>query len=181
MVQSRPGRVLNTIRRDRQQMANIARREPARGFGLDRFFNDPFFRSPLRGFWGDWPNLNTDTATILPVDITESDEELTVKASLPGYSTEEVKVHVDDGVLTIEAEHEEETTTEGDGANGNGNAPKYIRRERSFGSVRRSFTLPTDLRDGDLKAKLRNGVLTVHIPKAEAPAPTVIDVQVDED
>jgi HSP20 family protein len=184
MVQNRPGRVLNTTRRDRREMANIARREPARGFGLDRFFNDPFFRSPLRGVWGDWPSLNADTATILPVDITESDEELTVKASLPGYASDEVKVHVDEGVLTIEAEHEEETTTEddaGNGANGNGNAPKYIRRERSFGSVRRSFTLPTDLRDGDLKAKLRNGVLTVHIPKVEAPAPTVIDVQVDED
>ena len=166
-------------------MANIARREPTRGFGLDRFFNDPFFRSPLRGYWGDWPNLNTDAATILPVDITESDSELTVKASLPGYSTEEVKVHIDDGVLTIEAEHEEESTTEGaEGAeNGaaNGDAPRYIRRERSFGSVRRSFTLPTDLRDGDLKAKLRNGVLTVHIPKAEAPTPTVIDVEVDGD
>lgn len=162
-------------------MANIARREPARGFGLDRFFNDPFFRSPLRGYWGDWPNLNTDAATILPVDITESDEELTVKASLPGYSTEEVKVHIDDGVLTIEAEHEEESTTGDENGAENGNAAKYIRRERSFGSVRRSFTLPTDMRDGELKARLRNGVLTVHIPKAEAPTPTVIDVEVDED
>lgn len=159
-------------------MANIQRRDSrinGGGWGLDRVFNDPFFRSPLRAFWNDtgW----ADTSTVLPVDIAEGENELTVTASVPGYAREEISVQVDDGVLTIAAEHGEEHSDE---ANGDG-APKYIRRERSYGSVRRSFTLPTELRDSEPKAELKHGVLRIHIPKAEAPTPTVIDVKVDED
>ena len=169
--------------KDNQAMANIAKREPRRnlGLGLDRFFSDPFFRSPLRA-WGDWPAWSaTDASAILPVDIAESDEELTVTASLPGYAREEIQVQVDDGVLTIAAEHSEDTDS-GDQTNGDATGePMYIRRERRYGTVRRSFTLPHELRDSELKAELKNGVLRIHIPKAEAPAPTVVDVEVHED
>ena len=162
-------------------MANIARRRPrVPGFGVDRFFNDPFFRSPLRGVWGDWPSPSKEATASLPVDITETDEELTVKASLPGYREDEVSVLVDDGVLTIAAAHSAESTMT-DGVDDSGDAPKYIRRERSYGAVRRSFTLPTDQLDGDLKARLSNGVLTVHVPKAETPRPTTIAIEVVQD
>ena len=163
-------------------MANIARREPRlRGFRLDRIFNDPFFRSPLRGVWRDWPSAGVDAPTFLPVDIAEVEGERTVTASVPGYSSDEVTVHVDDGVLTIEAEHSEESATEEGGEETNGDTPKYIRRERRYGTARRSFKLPADMSDGDLTARLRNGVLTVHIPKVEAATPTVIDIEVHED
>ncbi len=167
----------------------LARRDPLRGrtLGLDRFFSDPFFRTPLRGFWSNGWAQTADTSTVLPVDIADSDSELTVTASVPGYDREDISVQVDDGILTIAAQHTAETTAD-DGETDEVevdevevDAPKYVRRERRYGAVRRSFTLPTDLRDSELKADLRNGVLTVHIPRVEAPAPTVIDVEVVAD
>ncbi len=130
---------------------------------------------------GTGPSAGVGAPTFLPVDIAEVEGELTVTASVPGYSSDEVKVHVDDGVLTIEAEHSEEPETEEGGEETNGTTPKYIRRERRYGTARRSFKLPADMSDGDLKARFSNGVLTVHIPRAEAVTPTVIDIEVDED
>jgi HSP20 family protein len=159
----------------------LARRDPFRGRtrGLDRFFSDPFFRTPLRGFWSNGRAQPAHTSTVLPVDIADSDSELTVTASVPGYDREDISVQVDDGILTIAAQHTAETTADdGETDEVEVDAPKYVRRERRYGAVRRSFTLPTDLRDSELKADLRNGVLTVHIPRVEAPAPTVIDVEV---
>ena len=162
----------------------LARRDPFRGrtLGLDRFFSDPFFRTPRRGFWSNGWVQTGDTSTVLPVDIADSDSELTVTASVPGYGREDISVQVDDGILTIAAQHTAETTADdGETDEVEVDAPKYVRRERRYGAVRRSFTLPTDLRDSELKADLRNGVLTVHIPRVEAPAPTLIDVEVVAD
>jgi HSP20 family protein len=157
-------------------MANIARREPVGGLSrsLDRFFHDPFLRAPLLS-WG-WADLEDNRKAILPVDVIEGDDELIVTTSLPGYDREEINVEVEDSVLTIGAEHIEESEVGGD-------EDRYLRRERRYGAVHRSFAIPADIEDGEIEAELHNGVLTLHIPRGEepVPGPNIIDVKVRED
>jgi HSP20 family protein len=102
-------------------------------------------------------------------DITEDDKEYVIKAELPDVKKEDVKVTVENGVLTIAGERrfEKEETKK-----------KYHRVERAYGSFVRSFALP-DLAEGDrVKAEFKNGMLTVHVPKSEKARTKQIEVKV---
>jgi len=91
-------------------------------------------------------------------DITEDDKEYVIKAELPDVKKEDVKVTVENGVLTIAGERKFEKEEKN---------KKYHRVERSYGSFVRSFALP-DLADADkVKAEFKDGMLTVHVPKSE--------------
>lgn len=101
------------------------------------------------------------------VDVAESDNEYLVKVELPGINKEDVKVTVQDSVLTILGEKKQETE------------PKnYHRVERSYGSFQRSFTLPTTVKADKVDATFKDGVLTIALPKAEEARPKEIDVKV---
>jgi len=101
------------------------------------------------------------------VDVAESDNEYLVKVELPGINKEDVKVTVQDSVLTILGEKKQETE------------PKnYHRVERSYGSFQRSFTLPTTVKADKVDATFKDGVLTIALPKAEEAKPKEIDVKV---
>src|SRR5712664_1978321 len=92
------------------------------------------------------------------VDIIEDDKEYLVKAELPEVRREDVKVSVENGVLTIRGERKFEREEKN---------KKYHRVERGYGSFVRSFTLP-DVADGDrVSAEFKDGVLKVHLPKSE--------------
>ena len=110
-----------------------------------------------------------DKIFIPKVDITEEDEAYLVKAELPGFPKEEVKVDVEEGVLHLRAEHKEEKEEKKD---------NYHLRERRFGSFSRSFRLPDHVAADKVEASMENGVLTVKLPKTEEAAPRRIDVQV---
>src|SRR2546423_11529406 len=102
-------------------------------------------------------------------DITEDDKEYVIKAELPDVKKEDVKVTVENGVLTIAGERkfEKEETKK-----------KYHRVERAYGSFVRSFALP-DLADPDkVKAELKDGMLMVHVPKSERAKAKQIEVKV---
>jgi HSP20 family protein len=102
-------------------------------------------------------------------DITEDDKEYVIKAELPDVKKEDVKVTVENGVLTIAGERrfEKEETKK-----------KYHRVERAYGSFVRSFALP-DLAEADkVKAEFNNGMLTVHVPKSEKAKARQIEVNV---
>lgn len=91
------------------------------------------------------------------VDVADRDNELVVTADLPGFDKEDIDVKLSGDTLQIEAQHEE-ATEEGDEA-------EYIRRERSHQTVSRSVTLPEQVREDDVTARYKNGVLTVTLPK----------------
>lgn len=96
------------------------------------------------------------------IDVTESTEELTVKAELPGVRKEAVKLTFDDGMLTIQGEKREEKREKDE-------KKQYHVYERSFGAFSRSFTVPGAIDEKRIKAEFHGGVLTVHLPKtAEA-------------
>lgn len=99
--------------------------------------------------FGDWSP---------PMDISEDDDEYTITADLPEVKKDQVKVTLDDGLLTIrgEREHKEEKRKK-----------KYHRVERSYGKYVRSFRLPDEVESDKIDANFEDGVLTVHLPKGE--------------
>ena len=103
------------------------------------------------------------------VDITEDEKEYLIKADLPEVKKEDVKVTVDDDVLTITGERKFEKEEKG---------RKYHRLERSYGKFLRSFTLPTGANGTKVSAEFKDGVLKVHLPKSENAKAKPVDVKV---
>jgi HSP20 family protein len=89
------------------------------------------------------------------IDVVREDGKLVLSADIPGIKPEEVKIQVEDDVLTVSGQHEErEEHKEKD----------YIRRERRMGSFYRSMSLPPGVDAENIKATTRDGVLEVTIP-----------------
>jgi HSP20 family protein len=103
------------------------------------------------------------------VDISEDDKEWLVKADLPEVKKEDVKVTVENGVLTITGERRFEKEDTG---------KKYHRVERSYGNFFRSFSLPEGADGGKVAADFKDGVLKVHLPKSESVKPKAVEVKV---
>jgi HSP20 family protein len=96
-----------------------------------------------------------------------NENELVVSAELPGADPDDIKVTVADKVLTLEAERKPVNLGEEDA---------FLHRERRYGSVKRSLRLPFAVRDNDIKAAYRDGVLTITLPRVEEDKPRVIKV-----
>lgn len=107
-----------------------------------------------------------------PLDITETETEYAVEASLPGVKPEDVQVTALGDTLTIRAVRKPAEMTE--------KTKMYVRRERYEGEVQRIVTLPTPIEAERVTAAYENGVLTVKIPKTEAAKPKQIRVTIEE-
>jgi HSP20 family protein len=103
------------------------------------------------------------------VDITEDEKEYLIKVELPEVKREDVKVMVQDGILTIQGERKADYEDKG---------KKYHRTERMHGTFLRSFTLPDDADETKVLAEVKDGVLKVHVPKSEKAKPRAIEVKV---
>jgi HSP20 family protein len=102
-------------------------------------------------------------------NITESDKEYLVRAELPGVGKEDVKVTVENGTITICGERKIERSSKGE---------KVHRMESFHGTFSRSFSLPADVDEKQIKAESKDGILTVHLPKTTAPATKPVEVKV---
>ena len=103
------------------------------------------------------------------VDVSETEGEYQIKAEIPDVKKENVKVTLEDGVLTIQGERKQEQEEKG---------KKYHRVERSYGSFARSFTLPDLVDEEKVKAEFKDGVLNLLLPKSENAKPKAIEVKV---
>jgi HSP20 family protein len=103
------------------------------------------------------------------MDVYETDEGIVVKAELPGVRKEDLKISVDNNVLTIRAEKKQD---------GPKDVNCYYCSERVFGTFQRSFTLPNTVDTTRVKASYRDGVLVVEVPKKEEAKPKEIQVEV---
>ena len=103
------------------------------------------------------------------VDISETEQEYQIKAEIPDVKKEDVKVTVEDGVLTIQGERKHEKEEKG---------KKYHRIERSYGSFVRTFSLPDVIEEEKVNADFKDGVLNLHLPKSEKAKPKAIEVKV---
>ena len=104
------------------------------------------------------------------VDITESETEYVIKAELPEVRKEDVKVAVNQGVLTIHGERKMEREEKN---------KKYHRVERAYGSFARSFTLPDDVQEDNIKARHKDGMLYLHLAKSESAEPKAFEIKID--
>ncbi len=102
-------------------------------------------------------------------NISETEKEYLVKVELPEVRREEVEVTVHDGVITIKGDRRFEKTDERE---------KQHRIESFYGSFARSFSLPSDVDDNLIYAESREGMLTVHLPKAEVEKAKSIEIKV---
>ena len=120
-----------------------------------------------------WQAQNREAMTVADwtptVDISETEAEYVIKAELPEVKKEDVKITVEDGVLTIQGERRRETEEK---------AKKFHRVERSYGRFVRTFTLPDSVDETGVKAVYTDGVLNLRLPKSEKAKPKQIEVKV---
>jgi HSP20 family protein len=147
-------------------MTNLTRWDPFREVGdlretMDRLFD--------RGFSRPWRLITWDTGEgLFPVDLYETDNEVVVKASLPGVKAEDVDISVTGDTLTIKGEFKEEHEEK---------KPNYHRQEHRYGSFHRVLTLPVRVDADKADATFEDGVLKLTLPKSQEVRPKTIEVK----
>lgn len=116
----------------------------------NKLFDDEFFNM----------NFSPSGTTLPSVNIKETKDDFKVEVAAPGMRKEDFRIELDNNIMTIASEHREE---EGD-KDKEGN---YTRREFSYQSFQRSFTLPSTVKGDDISAQYKDGVLNIVIPKRE--------------
>lgn len=101
------------------------------------------------------------------VDIYEEENNIVVKAEIPGMDKDAITVDVKDGVLTLKGERTDDNEVKED---------NFYRKERTYGRFERAFTLPTDVNTEEISAEYKDGVLKVTVPKPEKQKPKQITV-----
>ena len=94
----------------------------------------------------------------IPIDIAETDGELILRADLPGFEKDEIRLKVTSTTVDISAEKKKETIERG---------KTFFKQERAYGAARRVLTLPVEIKPEGAKAKFEAGVLTIEMPKVE--------------
>ncbi|MGE5378092.1 MAG: Hsp20/alpha crystallin family protein [Bacteroidota bacterium] len=146
-------------------MSNLTRWEPAREMmtlreAMDRLFDDAFTRPlSIRDGW----SMATPA-----IDMYQTDNDVVVKASIPGIKAEEVQINVTGDILTLKGEVQQEEERK--------DRAWHIREQR-FGSFERSVVLPTDVKSDKAEAVFENGILTITLPKADEVKPKTINIK----
>ena len=146
-------------------MSNLIRWEPAREMmtlreAMDRLFDDAFTRPlSLRDGW---------SASAPAIDMYQTNDEIIVKAAVPGMKADDVQINVTGELLTIKGEMKEQEEKK---------EKAWHIREQRWGSFELSVALPTVVVADQAKAEFENGILTVTLPKAEEVKPKTITVK----
>lgn len=131
---------------------------------MNRLFEDTFYRGK-----GLEEELTKGTWTP-SVDIYETQEDIVLKAELPGLEQKDISIEVRDNTLTLRGEKKFEKEVKEE---------NYHRIERSYGTFQRMFTLPDTVQQDKVKAKFKDGVLEIIMPKVEKAKPKLIKVDVE--
>ena len=103
------------------------------------------------------------------VDVQETDKEYLIKADLPEIKKDDMKIAIDEGVLSMEGERKQEKEEKN---------KKFHKVERIYGKFVRRMALPSDVDEGKVTAEFKDGVLNVHLPKAANAKPHSVDVKI---
>lgn len=120
---------------------------------LNWFFDDGFLATD--DLFGSILPLK---AVFPKVDISETDENIKVVANIPGVDPDKIEIEANEDTLTISGSVEKEKEEEGE---------KFYKFERGYGEFRRQFSLPARIDQDKITAKVKNGVLTIILPKSE--------------
>ncbi|HSL44830.1 MAG TPA: Hsp20/alpha crystallin family protein [Anaerolineales bacterium] len=145
-------------------MSNLTRWEPVREMmtlreAMDRLFDDAFTR-PINLRDGGW--------SAPAIDMYQTDDEVVVRAALPGFKADEVQINVTGDILTLRGELKQQEEKQ--------DRAWHIREHR-WGSFERSVSLPTEVTADKAVADFENGILTITLPKAEEVKPKTITVK----
>ena len=132
---------------------------------MNRLFGT-FFDTPTTAVSGNGPRR-----WVPAMDLVETDEFFVLRADLPGMTDGDVKLEVEDRVLTVAGERQAEHEDKGEG---------YYRLERASGAFSRSLTLPEGVDPEGITARFEHGVLEVRIPKPEERKPRRVAIQVGD-
>ena len=144
-------------------MTTIRRWEPMREVmtlreAMEQLYNDAFTSSS---------GLRTVTSAP-PVDVYQTDDDIVVKATLPGFTKDDVDITLTDNILTLRGKIEKEEESE---------EKSYYIREQSYDSFERSLRLPVEVDLKKVEALFEDGILTINLPKAEAVKPKSIMIK----
>jgi HSP20 family protein len=130
----------------------------------------PSYSNLFDGFFNDFPAVagNWNNA-VPPVNVTETPDSYNLELSVPGRSKEDFKVSIENGLLTISFEKKEEVKNEG---------VKSIRKEFSYQSFKRSFSLDEKIDAEKIEAKYENGLLKFVLPKKEQTKPATKQIEI---
>jgi HSP20 family protein len=144
-------------------MNYMIRRDPFREMMTLRSAMDRLFDAASLGESGEWPEF-VDT---LPLDVSETEDEYVVKASIPGIKPDDIEITYSGKTLTIKGEFKAEEEKD---------EVHYHLRERRYGAFARSLTLPAAVKSDAIEARYESGVLTLKLPKTEEIKPKKIAV-----
>jgi HSP20 family protein len=123
-----------------------------------------------RDLGSQFPSLLGEDVKWRPAaNIVENDSEYTIRADLPEVKKEDIEITVDNDTLTISGERRVEKSTENE---------KEHRRETFYGSFQRSFGLPDNVNQSEIRAETKDGVLIVHVPKTQSRKPEPVSIKV---
>ena len=103
------------------------------------------------------------------IDVMENEQEIVIKGELPGIELKNVEVLIKDNLLTLRGERKFEKEEEKE---------NYHRIERAYGAFQRVFTLPASVEQDKVKAKMRDGILEIRLPKAKKELPKKVEIEV---
>jgi HSP20 family protein len=134
---------------------------------MDKLFGE-FFETTPRRDWPLWHGLKPEI--VVPnVDMYDKKDKIVVKAELPGMTKDHIDLTISEGSLTLKGEvKKDEEVKEGD----------YYSRERSYGNFTRTIALPAAVDEANAKAKFKDGILEITLPKKEEAKPKEIKVDV---
>jgi HSP20 family protein len=127
---------------------------------LNKFFGPSLRRQLEVDGFTDWAPAT---------DVQETDKEYLLKADLPEVQKDDIKVGIEDGILTVQGERKQEKEEKN---------KKFHRIERSYGKFVRRFTVPLGIDESKVSAEFKDGVLNVRLPKSAAVKPHGLDVKV---
>ena len=149
-------------------MSNLIRWEPAREMMTLREAMDRLFDGAVSATFTRPLSLSNTAWSVPAVDMYQTDNEVVVKAALPGIKADEVQINVTGEVLTIKGETKQENETK---------EKAYHIREQRWGTFERSLVLPAEVVADKAKADFENGILTITLPKAEDVKPKSISIK----
>ncbi|NIM04902.1 MAG: Hsp20 family protein [Armatimonadetes bacterium] len=137
----------------------MRRWEPLSGLSRLHEEMDRLFEGTMRPFWPGRGEVELEGYRLPTIDLEETDEEIVLKAELPGVDKKDLNVEVLPESVSLKAETSEEKEVK---------EKAYHRRERSYRSFQRVIPLPQEVKSAKAKASFKDGLLEVHLPKAEA-------------
>ena len=149
-------------------MSTLVRWNPAFHIRPRRHFQPHSF-SHLAPYW--------DSRVAMPIDVKENEDNYLIEASVPGFVAKEIKIEVEDGALSIRAEHEGVNEQEHEGENEQEHEGVYL-RERFSGALERKLRLSKNINSETIEAELEHGVLRLTLHKVEEAKPKLIEIKV---